>query len=445
MLQSGVSVAHCPWMPARLSAARGTNRFIREDESGAASRLMHTAWPGATFGGMQAVGRLAGRDPGEIVDAGIGLTAAGLIAVAVGGSPRLIGSEAVAGPSWLLALLPVLLGGPLLLRRRAPLLMWLAIWAVVLLLCLLADNSLRGLAWTFVLFAAAYALGAHATLRRAVVGLVLTFPVVVVLGYRGELTLLFTHGESGGQAAVALAFLQLLAFWLAGVFVHARRRAVSLAARSAALQRQAEQATAAERARIARELHDIVAHHLSVIVLQAAGARASGKPAGPTLEKIENSGRQALAETRRLLGVLRDPDEEITLTPQPGIGELVALADSVRAAGVPVNLVISGDRGELPAAVDVSVYRIVQEALTNVLKHAGPARADVRVGCAEEAVTIEITDNGAGEPGDPAPAGGHGLTGMRERAAIFGGELRAGPRPGGGFAVRARLPLGGLS
>jgi signal transduction histidine kinase len=244
---------------------------------------------------------------------------------------------------------------------------------------------------------------------------------------------------------VASAFLQLLAFWLAGVFVHARRRAVSLAARSVALQRQAEQATATERARIARELHDIVAHHLSVIVLQAAGARASGKPAEPALEKIENSGRQALAETRRLLGVLRDPDEEITLTPQPGIGELDALADSVRAAGVPVNLVISGDRAELPAAVDVSVYRIVQEALTNVLKHAGPARADVTVGCAEEAVTIEVTDNGAGEPGDLAPAGGHGLTGMHERAAIFGGELRAGPRPGGGFAVRARLPLGGLS
>jgi signal transduction histidine kinase len=182
-----------------------------------------------------------------------------------------------------------------------------------------------------------------------------------------------------------------------------------------------------------------------VIVLQAAGARASGKPAGPSLEKIENSARQALAETRRLLGVLRDPDEEIALAPQPGIGELDALADSVRAAGLPVNLVISGDRAELPAAVDVSVYRIVQEALTNVLKHAGPARADVTVGCAEEAVTIEITDDGTGEPSDPAPAGGHGLAGMRERAAVFGGELAAGPRPGGGFAVQARLPLGGLS
>ena len=200
-------------------------------------------------------------------------------------------------------------------------------------------------------------------------------------------------------------------------------------------------ATAAERTRIARELHDIVAHHLSVVVLQAAGARASGKAAEAALEKIEHSGRQALAETRRLLGVLRESAGETGLGPQPGVGELEALADSVRAAGLPVNLVISGESAALPAAVDVSVYRIVQEALTNVLKHAGPARADVTIGCARDTVTIEVTDNGTGEPGRPATADGHGLAGMRERVAIFGGDLRAGPRPGGGFAVRARLPL----
>jgi signal transduction histidine kinase len=394
---------------------------------------------------MQAVRRLLRGDPGNIVDALMGIAGAGLIAVAAWGSPRLIGSEAVAGPSWLLALLPLLLGAPLVLRRRAPLLMWLVIWASITLLFLLADNSLRGLAFTFVLFAAAYSLGAHASFRRAVAGLVLTAPVIAVLSHRGELALTFPQGEQGGHAGVTLASLQLLAFWLAGVFVHARRQAVSLSAHSAALQRQAEQATAAERARIARELHDIVAHHLSVIVLQAAGARAQGKPAGTTLEKIENSARQALAETRRLLGVLRDPDEETGLAPQPGIGDLDALAASVQAAGLPVNLVISGDRAALPAAVDVSVYRIVQEALTNALKHAGPARADVTIGCAPDTVTIEITDNGIGEPGPLTPADGHGLAGMRERAAVFGGELAAGPRPGGGFGVRARLPLGGLA
>ena len=390
---------------------------------------------------MQAVRRLAGGDPGVIADAGMGIAAAGLIAVAAWGSPRLIGSEAIAGPSWLLALLPLLLGAPLVLRRRAPLLMWLAIWAGMALLCLLADNSVRGLAFTFVLFAAAYSLGAHASFRRAVAGLVLTAPVVAVISRRGELALAFTHGE---QAARRPWHCRSCSCWHSGWLAFSSTPAggpPALAARSAALQRQAEQATAAERARIARELHDIVAHHLSVIVLQAAGARASGKPAGAPLEKIENSARQALAETRRLLGVLRDPDEETGLAPQPGIGDLDALAASVRAAGLPVNLVIDGDRAALPAAVDVSVYRIVQEALTNVLKHAGPARADVAIGCADDTVTIEVTDNGTGEPG-PDPAGGHGLAGMRERAAVFGGELAAGPRPGGGFAVRARLPLG---
>jgi len=198
----------------------------------------------------------------------------------------------------------------------------------------------------------------------------------------------------------------------------------------------------AARARIARELHDIVAHHLSVVVLQASGARASGKPAGPALEKIENSARRALADTRRLLGVLRDTGGDIRLAPQPGISDLDALAGTVRAGGLPVNLVIDGDTVGLPAAVDVSVYRIVQEALTNVLKHAGRANAEVRIGCAKDAVTVEVTDNGAGTPAREAPAGGHGLAGMRERVAVFGGELQAGPCHGGGYAVRARLALG---
>jgi signal transduction histidine kinase len=388
---------------------------------------------------MQAVPRLAAGDPGTLTDAGLGIAGAGLIAVAVWGSPRLIGSEAIAGPSWLLALLPLLLGGPLLLRRRAPLLTWLATWAGIALLCLLAQNLVRGLAFTFVLFAAAYSLGAHASLRRAVAGLVVVAPVVVVTGHKGELGLAFA--AHNGSSGAALAMLQLLAFWLAGVLVHARGQAASLAARSAAFQRQAEQAAVAERARIARELHDIVAHHLSVIVLQAAGARASGKPAGPPLEKIENSARQALAETRRLLGVLRDPDEESGLAPQPGAGDLDALAASIRAAGLPVNLVVDADLAALPAAMDVSVYRIVQEALTNVLKHAGPARADVTIGCTAETLTIDVTDNGVGLLSPLSPVSGHGMTGMRERAAAFGGELAAWPLPEGGFTVRAWLPL----
>jgi signal transduction histidine kinase len=377
---------------------------------------------------MQAVRRFAGGDPGMVVDAGIAIAGAGLTAVAAWDPADLAGTT-IAGPPWLLALLPLLMGAALALRRRAPLLMWITIWAGIALQNLITRHPPQGLEFLFVLFAGGYSLGAHASLRRGAAGLAVTAPAMALISRLGGV-------------GMGLSVIPILAFWLAGVLVRARRRAAALAGRNAALQRQAEQAAAAERTRIARELHDIIAHHLSVIVLQAAGARASGKAAEATLEKIENSGRQALAETRRLLGVLRDPDQETGLAPQPGISELDTLTASVRAAGLPVNLVIDGDHAAVPAAVDVSVYRIVQEALTNILKHAGRARADVTIGCADEAVTIEITDDGTREPGDRVPAGGHGLAGMRERAAIFGGELHAGPRPGGGFAVHARLPLG---
>ncbi len=363
-----------------------------------------------------------------VVDAGIAIAGAGLTAVAAWDPAGLTGT-ATAGPPWLLVMLPLLMGAALALRRRAPLLMWIGIWAGITLQNLITRHPPQGLEFLFVLFAGGYSLGAHASLRRGAAGLAVTAPVMALISRLGGV-------------GMGLSVIPILAFWLAGVVVRARRRAAALARRNAALQRLAEQAAAAEQARIARELHDIVAHHLSVIVLQAAGARASGRSAGTVLEKIENSGRQALAETRRLLGVLRDTGEETGLAPQPGISELDALADTVRAAGLPVNLVIDGDPAALPAAVDVSVYRIVQEALTNILKHAGPARADVTIGCADEAVTIEITDDGTREPGNQPPAGGHGLAGMRERVTIFGGDLRAGPRPGGGFTVHARLPLG---
>ncbi len=417
---------------------------------------------------MQEVRRLAAGDPGMITDAGLGIVAAGLIAVAVWAPPGLVGTTPIVGPSWLLALLPVLMGAPLVLRRRAPLLMWLAIWAALALQSILAlgryaESLHRGFGpdprtpapFTFVLFAAAYSLGAHASSRRAAAGLVLAIPVVVEISHHGGLGLAFSSGD-GSSADVTSTLLQLAAFLLAGVLVRARRQAAWFAARSAALQRQAEQAAAAERARIARELHDIIAHHLSVVVLHAAGARASGGADPATLEEIEHSGRQALAETRRLFGVLRDPDQETGRAPQPGIGELPALAGSLRAAGLEVSLSIDGDYTALPPAVTVSAYRIVQEALTNVLKHAGPARAEVTVGCAGSAVTVEVTDDG---PGNQAPppvkgpvkgtvkgaaeaGGGQGLAGMRERVAMFGGDLRAGPRPGGGFTVYARLPTG---
>ena len=379
--------------------------------------------------GMLAVRRVVGGDLDRVLDTGIAVIAATLTAVAAWGASGPIGP--IHGPAWLHALLPLLLGAPLLLRRRNPLLMWAALWAAIALLVLFGGHPPQGVYFLFVLFCGAYALGAHAGFRDALIGLAGTVPAIAVIGL--------------GGVGVGLGVAPLVAFWLAGVLVRARRQQTALAERNAELERQAEQAKAAERTRIARELHDIVAHHLSVIVLQASGARASGKSAESALEKIENSGRQALTETRRLLGVLREPHPDTGFTPQPGIGELDALATHVRGAGLPVSLTITGEQAAVPAAVpaavDVSVYRIVQEALTNVLKHADATNADVAITCTHEAVTIEVTDNGTHNPTGTTPTGGHGLTGMRERVAIFGGELRTGPRPGGGFAVRARLPL----
>ena len=390
------------------------------------------------------------------LDAGFAVVGVGLTAVATWTSTSLIGTP-LTGPPWLLAALPLLIGGPLLLRRRAPLLMWVIVWVGISLQALATRQPPAGPELVFVLCAGSYALATHDTLGRAIAGLAVAVPGLTIFTtatHQSALGMLNPRTLLGGQVRGGTGFLagEILVFWLAGVFVRARRQAKALAEHNAALQRQTERAVAAERARIARELHDIVAHHLSVVVLQAAGARASGQASDRTLEKIENSGRQALTEMRRLLGMLREPDEEPVLTPQPGLGELPALAESVRAAGLPVRLVVDGDAAALPAAVDVSAYRIVQEALTNVLKHAGSARAKVSVGFTDDAVTIEVTNDGPG-PGpslgtadpvraDPAP-GGRGLTGMRERVALFGGELLAGPEPGGGFAVRARLPVGG--
>jgi signal transduction histidine kinase len=385
------------------------------------------------------------------LDAGFAVVGFCLTAVATWTSTSLIGTP-LTGPPWLLAVLPLLIGGPLLLRRRAPLLMWVMVWIGIALQALATHQPPRGPELVFVLFAGSYALAAYAPLGQAIAGLAVAVPGLMIYStasHQSALGMVTGRTLLGGQLHGGTWYLagEIIVFWLAGVFVRARRQAAAMAEHNAALQRQAEQAVTAERARIARELHDIVAHHLSVVVLQAAGARASGRPADKALEKIEHSGRQALTEMRRLLGMLREPDEEPELTPQPGLGELPALAESVRAAGLPVRLVVDGDSAAVPAAVDVSAYRIVQEALTNVLKHAGSAHAKVSIGYVDDSVTIEVTDDGPGPEAvdliwaEVAQAG-RGLTGMRERVALFGGELRAGPEPDGGFTVRARLPLG---
>ena len=226
--------------------------------------------------------------------------------------------------------------------------------------------------------------------------------------------------------------------WAAGWAVrHRREREVELVAER---DEKARTAVAEERARIARELHDVVAHAISVIVLQARGARhAEPAEREDALDAIESTGAKALAEMRRLLHILRADDEAVALAPQPSLDSLELLLSQVRDAGLPVELEIEGERRELPPGVDVSAYRIVQEALTNALKHAGPAQASVRVRYDADCLELEIADTGHGTAN--GGSSGHGVIGMRERVAVFGGELASGPRRGGGYSVRARLPL----
>ncbi len=220
-----------------------------------------------------------------------------------------------------------------------------------------------------------------------------------------------------------------------------RERRAQLAARERDL--AAREAVVVERARIARELHDVVAHSVSVMVVQAqAGSRLLDRPdeARGVFRSIETTGREALVELRRLLGVLRTRDEQPVTTPQPGIDSLASLVEQVRAAGLRVDLRLEGEPSDLPPGVDLSAYRIVQEALTNTLKHAGRAEAEVIVRYQPAALEVEILDNGVGVPAC-VNGSGHGLVGMRERVALYGGTLEAGARNGHGFAIRARLPL----
>jgi signal transduction histidine kinase len=268
--------------------------------------------------------------------------------------------------------------------------------------------------------------------------------------------------------AWVLTFIQFAAAFFLG---DAQKRRLAYMAKLEALNVQlAEEqelrsrwAVSAERSRIARELHDVVAHSVSVMVVQAGAARrtvaASPGQAATALGQIEQTGRQALVELRRLLGLLRDDEAgDADLAPQPGLAHLELLAAAAREAGLPVEVAVEGEPRPLPAGVDLSAYRIVQEALTNSLKHSGPSRTRILVRYGPHDLRLEIRDKGpAGngqkkgqesafgrQPTDPDRQdrrSGHGLIGMRERVALFGGTLETGSLPGGGYRVAARLPL----
>lgn len=221
-----------------------------------------------------------------------------------------------------------------------------------------------------------------------------------------------------------------------------RERRLRLAERERDL--VAREAVVEERARIARELHDAIAHNVSMMVVQAgAERRVLGEEQSSTREvlaTVEQIGRGALTEMRRLVGMLRSTDGD-PLTPQPGLRDLPTLVGQVREAGLPVELELTGEPRQLPVGLELSAYRIVQEALTNALKHAGEAQATVRVAYGPESLELEIVDDGAGAPAPATTGGGHGLVGMRERVALYGGRFEADRRASGGFAVRVLLPI----
>ncbi|HEX5627004.1 MAG TPA: histidine kinase [Actinomycetota bacterium] len=316
-------------------------------------------------------------------------------------------------------------------RRRAPLTVATIVCAAVATASLLGYwPEFVALLWIAVYSAAAYT--ERDRLVRVLLPVALLTSVAISLGERWDRGLNWVEVLSDLVVTFGLPFL------LGRMTFNRRRRIV----------REREVATreavAAERAAIARELHDVVAHHMSVMVVQAGAARAVGArdPAATAeaLRQIEASGRTGLAEMRRLLEVLKAEEDGNGRAPQPGLARLGELLDAMRASGLPVEAVVEGTPRPLPPGVDLSAYRIVQEALTNALRHAGGASARVVVRYEPDAVELEIGDHGPGPPEASQASGGHGLIGMRERVQLFGGQLVAGPRPGGGFLVRARLP-----
>jgi signal transduction histidine kinase len=342
----------------------------------------------------------------------------------------------------------VLAATPFAFRRRFPVttavasLLLVAVW-VAALYPVQNDGSFEAF---LILLGTAFTIGSYVEGRR------LLYATIGVFG--GLLLFALVSVVIGDSVTDDLPIpVYWWAVWLIGRVLRQRQEQVARQRRRAdqlAFERGRVEAEAAieERSRIARELHDVIAHSLSVMVVQASAERRAlraGRSEAATtqgvLEAVEDTGRAALVELRGLLGLLRRAGGSPDLTPQPSLSQLDALLAQTRETGVAIELESDGV-GDLPAGVDLSAYRIVQEALTNVVKHAVATRAVVRIARDPLGLLIEVTDDGRGRRGaDSLPTGGHGLAGMRERTAMYGGSLDAGPMPDGGFRIRARLPV----
>lgn len=333
---------------------------------------------------------------------------------------------------------------PLGLRRYRPASVLVVVVAAATVGFLLDDPTEQGsLAGFLAMMLAFYSVGAWGDARR---GLIVGATTLAASGAFFLVLGAFVR-EGGADPGAGIAFGLA---WLVGRELRRRRdEAEMLRERATRLEEERDErgrATALEeRARIARELHDVVAHSVSVMVVQAQAAQrvleGEQRTAREALGAIESSGRQALVELRRLLGSLRDSTADEALAPQPSMQHLEALAQQMREAGLPVQIQIDGTPQPLAPGVDLSAYRIVQEGLTNVLRHAGPARAEVNVRYGPGELELDIIDDGAGN--GKGRGAGQGLVGVRERVAFYGGRLEAGRRPEGGHRLRAWLPLGG--
>jgi signal transduction histidine kinase len=369
-----------------------------------------------------------------------------VVAVAVEGALEVAlrqgASDAPETSVWLAAPAIALVALPLLARRRFPFAAPAGVWLLAAgfsfldgrLIVFTASASIAGLA-------AAFLLGNLRDGSQAQLGLGVTVVGAALVMYNNP-----------DHSAADLVFTPILfgIGWLAG-FALRERAEQAEAAEERALRAEREREAAAriavaeERARIARELHDIVAHSVSVMVLQVGAVRHKLPKAldedRDALQGVEQAGRTALSEMRRLLGAMRDDGDGVDLAPQPGLDRLDALVEEVGRAGLPVRLHVDGDPFPLPRALDLSAYRIVQEGLTNSLKHARARHADVTVRYGSDELRIEVRDDGAGA--ERSDGLGHGLVGIRERVKIYGGEMTAGTAPEGGFVLSTRLPLGG--
>lgn len=335
---------------------------------------------------------------------------------------------------------------PLYWRRRAPL-PALMVGTVGLCAASIAQYQTNSLAIPILFLV--YAVGAYAPRRDALVGLALVEIAIVVVFLSSTPDL-----DAGGMVFNLALFA---GFWLAGQVMSARAdeaeaRFAEAEERAEAQRQHAARAVAEERLHLAQELHDVVAHSMSVIAVQAGmGVHVidtQPDEARQALEAISRTSRSTLQEMRRLLGVLRGEDGAPAHFPAPSIADLSPLVADIRAAGLDVELVVDGDPEAVPQGVQMSVFRIVQEGLTNVIKHAGSASATATVSCSETVVEVSIVDDGRGAAardsstnGHP-DTGGHGLVGMRERVDLWSGTLDAGPRPDGGYRVHASLSFG---